>query len=112
MDEPRTGVRIRIAGNTHLPCLLALRAKGYRVSLEYTKVGDPKNPWHPYRPDYQAEKDGAYFSATTPEELLGLAAMWEVRGDDWRLKPGEGAIDDELDAAARTFDLDGNELPE
>lgn len=39
-------------------------------------------------------------------------AMWEVRGDDWRLKPGEGAIDDELHAASRTYDSDGNELPE
>ena len=54
----------------------------------------------------------ATLRATTPEELLGLVAMWEVRGDDWRLKPGEAAIDDELHAASRTFNREGNELPE
>ena len=54
MAEARKGVCIRIAGNTEIPALLALRAKGYRVWLEYAKVNDPKNPWHPYMPDYQA----------------------------------------------------------
>lgn len=112
MDEPRRGVTIRIAGNTGLPALLALRAKGYRVRLDYHRLGGPEVANPDYQLDYQAECDGGYFSATTPEELLGLVAMWEVRGDDWRLKPGEGAIDDELHAASRTFDRDGNELPE
>ena len=82
--KERRRLCIRIAGNTENPALLALRAKGYRVWLEYTKVDDPKSPWQPYMPDYQAEKEGTYFSATTPVELLGLAAMWETRGDDWK----------------------------
>lgn len=111
-DEPHPGVCIRIAGNTDIPALLALRAKGFRVWLEYTKIDDPTNPWHPYMPDYQAGKEGAYFSATTPVELLGLVAMWETRGDDWRLKQGEPDILDELLESARTFDNDGNELPD
>ena len=112
MDELRKGVTIRIAGNTQVPCLLTLRAKGYRVWLDYHRLGGPELANPDYRLDYQAECPGGSFSATTPEELLGLVAMWEVRGDDWRLKPGEGAIDDELHAAARTFDREGNELPE
>ena len=112
MDEPRKGARIRIAGNTGLPCLLALRAKGYRVWRDYHRLGGPEVANPDYQLDYQAECEGGYFSATTPEELLGLVAMWEVRGDDWRLKPGEGAIDDELHAASRTYDSDGNELSE
>jgi len=112
MDEPHKGVRIRIAGNTEIPVLLALRAKGYRVWLEYHRDDDPKSPWHPYMPDYQAQSDLAYFSATSAEELLGLVAMWETRGDDWKFKPGEPDILNELMDAAKTFDSDGNELPD
>ncbi|MDY3557116.1 hypothetical protein R5W24_006303 [Gemmata sp. JC717] len=111
MSELQKGVTIRIAGNTQLPCLLALRAKGYRVWLDYHRLGGPEDTNPDYQLHYQAECAGGYFSSTTPEELLGLVAMWEVRGNDWRLKPGEGAIDDELHAASRTFDQDGNELP-
>ena len=111
MDEPRRGVCIGIAGNTSIPALLALRAKGYRLRLDYHRLDRPEVGNPGYRLDYQADCEGRYFSATTPEELLGLVAMWEVRGDDWRLKPGEGTIDDELHAASRTFDRDGNELP-
>jgi hypothetical protein len=51
MDEPGKGVCIRIAGNTFIPALLALRSKGYRVWLEYMKDADPNSPWHPYMPD-------------------------------------------------------------
>jgi hypothetical protein len=109
---PRQGVRIRSAGNTELPALLALRAKGYRVWLEYTKVDDPTSPWYPYMPDYQAETGGAYFSATSAVELLGLVALWETRGDNWKWQPGEPNIADELTESARTFDSEGNELPE
>jgi hypothetical protein len=112
VDELRKGVCIRIAGNTGLPCLLALREKGYRLRLDYYRLGGPEVASPHYRLDYQAECDGGRFSATTPEELLGLVAMWEVRGDDWRLKPDEGTIDDELHAASRTFDRGGNELLE
>jgi hypothetical protein len=140
VDEPLKGVHIQVAGNTGLPCLLALRAKGYRVWLEYYRIVDTEFPntgnhstskYHRAEDAdlarriqeslrkrsttrYLAEGGGGYFNAGTPEELLGLVAMWEARGDDWRLKPGEEAIDDELDATARTFtfDSDGNELSE
>jgi hypothetical protein len=47
MKEQPKGVRIRIAGNTHLPSLLALRARGYRVWLEYMKDDDPSPPGAP-----------------------------------------------------------------
>lgn len=110
MDESQRRVCIRIAGNTEIPALLVLRAKGYRVWLEYMKVDNPQSPWHPYMPDYHAEKNGAYFSATNAIELLGLVAMWETRGDDWRVKQGEANILNELRESAKTFDSDGNEL--
>ncbi|MHB1559980.1 MAG: hypothetical protein ACYC61_21220 [Isosphaeraceae bacterium] len=112
MEARRNGVCIRIAGNTGIPALLALRARGYRLRLDYLRLGSPDDADPEYQLDYQAEGEGGYFSATTPEELLGLVAMWEVRGDDWRAKPGETDIEDELHAAARTFDRGGNELPE
>jgi hypothetical protein len=104
MDDTEKRGSIRIAGNTDLPALLVLRAKGYRLWLEYTKIDDS------YRPDYQAEKNGYYFSAASPVELLGLIALWESRGDNWRVQPGEPDIQDELMTSAKTFDRDGNEL--
>ena len=103
-------VCIRIAGNTWTPALQTIRAKGYRQWLDYHKEDDPGHSWHPYQLDFQAEKDGAYFSATTPVELLGLIAIWETRGDDWKSKPEEGQIQDELHSTAKTFDRDGNEV--
>ena len=112
MSELRRGVCVRIAGNTEIPALLALRAKGYRVWLEYTKIDDPNNPWHPYMPDFQAATDGAYFSATNPVELLGLVAMWETRGDNWKFKRGEPDVLSELMDSAKTFDGEGNEIPD
>ena len=55
-----------------------------------------------------AKKDGREFSATTEAELLGLVAMWEVRGDDWKTKPGEPDVYDELYPSSITYDLEGN----
>ncbi|GAA1394314.1 hypothetical protein ACFQZ4_02895 [Catellatospora coxensis] len=97
-------VVIRVAGNTGGPALFALRAKGCAVSLSYLREGPGE-----YTAEYTAAKDGCLFSAGTPEELLGLVAMWEVRGDDWR-----AGTDDErswrvaLEQAATVHDRDGN----
>ncbi|PSB58930.1 hypothetical protein [Chamaesiphon polymorphus] len=110
--ENHERVHIRTAGNTRLPALLALQAKGFRVWLEYVKIDNPKDYWHPYMPDYQAEKNGNYFSATNAVELLGLVAMWEVRGNDWKFKNGEPDIHDELMELAKVCDGDGNEILE
>lgn len=94
---------IRIAGNTQNPCLLALRAKGYKLTLSFTKTKDGD-----YQQDIDAEKEGRRFSATTAAELLGLVAMWEVRGDDWRSRSAEVDVFDELYPSSVTYDLDGN----
>ncbi len=110
MDDARNGVSIRIAGNTWIPCLMALRAKGYHVRLDYLRVGSSDTKSLDYQPDYQAECEGASFSATSPAELLGLVAMWETRGDDWKIRPGELELEKEIRDTARTFDSDGNEL--
>jgi hypothetical protein len=104
MNEPHRSLCIRIAGNTSIPCLQAIAAKGYTVTHYF--LGDRPGEWDD--PQWDAEKDGRVFSATGLEELLGLICMWEVRGDDWRLKSGETDLYDRLVAAAPMRDADGN----
>ncbi len=114
-DEPRVGDRvrdrrsvIRVAGNTGGPALFALRAKGYAVELSF--VRDESGG---YEADYTAGKDGRLFSAGTPEGLLGLVAMWETRGDDWRASSDdERSWRDALEEAALVYDRDGDVVDE
>ncbi|HEU4477959.1 MAG TPA: hypothetical protein VFR80_05530 [Pyrinomonadaceae bacterium] len=54
--------------------------KGYRVWWEASE--------RPSADDWWAEKEGREFVATTPLALLGLVALWESRGDEWK-KHGE-----------------------
>ena len=77
---------IRIAGNTKIPCFSAIKAKGYKVTLTNYKDSEYS--------DWNAEKDNRLFSATDLVELLGLIAMWEVRGDSWRAKDNAHPNDD------------------
>jgi hypothetical protein len=102
MQQGERLLTVGSAGNTENPCLLALRAKGYKLTLWFTKdrAGD-------YQRNFDAEKDGRFFSATTAAELLGLVAMWEVRGDDWRNKVGEPIVYDELYPTSLTYDAEG-----
>ena len=110
-DPYSTGGRVCEAGNTGYPCLLALLAKGYRVRTEYHTRDDstPADPSHDIW--YWAEADDRSFMAHSAEGLLGLVAMWEVRGDSWRLRPGEYEVVEAIDDQARTFDHNGVELP-
>ena len=78
--------------------------------MEYTKVDDPAHEWHPYKSWYYAAKGGARFVADNPIELLGLAAMWEVRGDDWQKTKAEPDLLDVLGDGAKVFDQDCNEI--
>ncbi len=105
-------VSIRIAGNTTLPTLLAIQAKGYKLNSFYTKTGKKllgsKNI-DKLQSTYEAEKDGCRFSANDPEELLGLIAMWEIRGDDWKYDPDlEDNIYSELIESALVYDFESN----
>ena len=108
--EQRT--KIRVAGNTSAPALYALRAKGYVVTLSYVRLDDG-GVSNDYAAEYAAERDGCLFSATTAEELLGLVAMWEVRGGDWRATTDvERAWHDALVEAALVYDGAGNLVDE
>jgi len=95
---------IRIAGNTSTPCLQAIAEKGY--SIKHYFLGSSPDNWD--SPQWDAEKDNRTFSATSLEELLGLIAMWEIRGDDWRTKDGESQLYDQLVESALMYDDNGN----
>jgi hypothetical protein len=82
---------LHTAANTPIPCLQALVAKGYTVTHYFMDLGGAQK-----RPQWAAEKEGRLFTAERLEEVLGLIAMWEVRGDDWRLQEGEDALYEQL----------------
>ena len=103
-DNKEFELSIRIAGNTLIPCLQAIRAKGYAISNYF--ISDTPGEWENHQ--WDAEKEGRRFSATSPEELLGLISMWEVRGNDWQLKDGEGDLYDNLVESAPMYDSNGN----
>jgi hypothetical protein len=73
-------MQITAAGNTEVPAYLVLIAKGYEIIHR-----DPDDAW-------VAQKGEDAFGASGPLELLGLAAMAEARGNNWR------ATDEEIDA--------------
>lgn len=84
--------RIASAGNTGNHALAVLEAKGYSVVL-YPDASEAGSH------DYWATKDGRDFIARDPVEVLGLVALWEQFGDDWR-DVGVPAHDDALMHAA------------
>ena len=96
--QPKRRLSIRVAGNTHNPALNTLREKGYRVWIE---PDDPSEK-EPEFIDWNAEKEGRYFSAVDPVQLLGLVAMQEHRGDDWQQQMDEPDMCHELIDEAET----------
>ena len=76
-------MQISSAANTMTPAYLAILSKGYSV----TASGDLM----------VAEKGPHRFVAEDPVLLLGLIALFEVRGEEWK------ADDDEIDAFMRDF---------
>lgn len=67
--------RIAAAGNTEIPAYLALLEKGYIVRWE--RLPEERAFWFAGKDDYELVAAG-------PLELLGIAAMVETRGPDWR----------------------------
>ena len=66
------------AGNTWNPALEAFHRKGYRLWVELDDADDEAQAI------WCAEKDGHLFNAFGPVALLGLVALWEQFGDNWR----------------------------
>jgi hypothetical protein len=86
MDE-----NIGPAGNTLVPAVLALESKGYCVS--WTRQNDHDETWF-------AEGPLGRFLGDDPLELLGLIAMREIRGENWR------ATDGQIDEFMNRYDPD------
>jgi hypothetical protein len=72
------------AMNTFSVALLVLKEKKYNLGIEPTEDEDDDELGQWY-----AEKEGRKFWAWDPLRLLGLVALWEIRGDDWALSEGE-----------------------
>ncbi len=81
-------LKIASAANTIVPAYLALREKGYQVSR--VGVSEHEETW-------QALKGREEFIAEDPLTLLGLVALYEVRGAVWE------APDIEIDEFVRRF---------
>jgi hypothetical protein len=78
-------MHIHRAGNTEIPAFLSLEAKGFIVSWKHRKVTQPNQR----KVEFIATKGEHSFSAYSVVELLGLVAIWETRGDDWRKRENE-----------------------
>lgn len=96
-------VKIRIASNTAAPCYSAMIKKGYKVAISVDQLSEDD-----YMFQYDATKDDLFFSATSPEELLGLIHMWEIRGDDWSGTKEEKDLYSFQKKNAPIYDEDGN----
>ncbi len=73
-----------------MPAYLALLAKGYSVRWE--RKSKENELWY-------AERENGEFVAEGPIELLGLVAMYEVRGENWK------ATDKEIDAFMEKYEI-------
>jgi hypothetical protein len=102
---------IGAAGNTGPKCLFTLRDKGYELS--HYSVESKNKDWIEanYSDTFDAKKDGRFFSAGSPEELLGLIAMWETRGDGWQNhSEEEWSFFENFQDEARIYDENENDV--
>ena len=77
--------QIANAANTLIPAFLALQSKGYRVWWARSDNAPDAATWY-------AEGPLGRFVADNSVELLGLVAMRELRGSNW--KANDQQIDD------------------
>lgn len=84
--------KIASAGNSDTAAYAVLLSKGYIVEIR--KKSDDKTVW------FVAQKDGSEFIGDTPIETLGLIAMFEFRGEDWKPTDLEVTALTELEATA------------
>lgn len=78
--------RIASAGNTVVPAVLALESLGYTVMRRDSGREPPNDEW------WTATGPLGEFIAEDPVMVLGLVAMRDTRGPDW--KPTDAEIDD------------------
>jgi hypothetical protein len=78
--------RIASAANTVIPAVRALETLGYAVARRDSGREPPHDEW------WTAAGPLGEFVAEDPVTLLGLVAMRDARGPDW--KPTDAEIDD------------------
>jgi hypothetical protein len=75
-------MKVSEAGNTIIPAYLTLVDKGYKVERVLIESNDSTALW-------RAVKANNEFNASDPLTLLGIVAMAEHRGEDWKPKMDE-----------------------
>jgi hypothetical protein len=70
------------AANVIVPAYLALQQKGYSVSCGNSSTADGEEVWC-------AENFSHRFIAEDPVTLLGLVAIYETRGEEWKASDEE-----------------------
>lgn len=107
--EDRLVLCLASAGNTHNLAGLELHKKGYQLTTEYWHDREDPNDVSCH---YKAEKDKRLFIGDGWLGVPGLVALWEIRGDDWKLGEGDySALDQKAEKAIyKRFDGEGNEL--
>ncbi len=76
----KTKETIANAGNTEVPCYLAIKLLGYEFSR--TNAGEDDEFWI-------AENSNNKFVASNQLELLGLIYMRDIRGQNWKASDTE-----------------------
>ncbi len=75
-------MKVSEAGNTIIPAYYALIEKGYQVERVLKEPEDNITLW-------RATKGSLECNASNPITLLGVVAMAETRGEDWKLTQAE-----------------------
>ncbi|MEM7147112.1 MAG: hypothetical protein AAF591_18475 [Verrucomicrobiota bacterium] len=81
---------ITFAGNVEVPAYLALQAYGFAVERAQEESENASEYW-------VARKGDLTLSATNPLEILGIMAMRDKRGKEWK------ASDKEIDSYLRKY---------
>ena len=103
------GVKIGVSGNTAAPCYFAIKSKGYEINITSAVFPDAS---HDRIFQFDAIKGGLFFSAGSPEELLGLIHMWELRGKNWQMSTEESNIYITEKINSPMYDVDSNLIEE
>ena len=86
-------MRITSAGNSDTAAFCALISKGYTLSVKLKS--DNKTGW------YIAKLGTNEFIGDSPIETLGLIAMFDQRGEDW--KPTNKEVEEFTDFEVRAY---------
>ena len=82
-------MKLTDAMNTYNSALLAIKSKGFDITLMPHDNDDELGSWC-------AKMNGHEFIASDPLRLLGLISIWEIRGNKWERQPKESDLYDKI----------------